>query len=285
MSARLQGMGRVLPAAGESRAPYLLIVLWALAMISVPILGWTLGPDAVRAGVIAGVVLQAAASVAALVTAWGPLAAARVALLVVPLAWAVEFVGSRTGIPFGQYDYTQALQPQLLGVPLLIPLAWLMMLPPAWAVAEALVGRGRTLARRFAFLALAALAFTAWDLFLDPQMVAWGYWVWERQSGYFGIPWSNYLGWLLSAALISAAVFALNRRLPPLPLRPLLTIYTVTWLLQSVGLALFWRLPGPAGVGFLAMGAFALAAWGRFLRATPAPLPGRPSVARNARFR
>lgn len=251
---------------GSSRAPYYMLVLWALAMISVPVLGWTLGPDAVRAGVIAGVVLQAAASLTALATAWGAAATLRVALVVLPLAWAVEFVGSRTGLPFGQYDYTQALQPQLLGVPLLIPLAWLMMLPPAWAVAEALLRRGATRGPRVAFLATAALAFTAWDLFLDPQMVAWGYWVWQTPGGYFGIPWSNYLGWWLSALLISAAVFALRPPLPPLPQRPLLTLYTATWLLQSVGLALFWQQPGPAAVGFVAMGALSLAAWTAHLR-------------------
>jgi hypothetical protein len=51
----------------------------------------------------------------------------------------------------------------------LVPLAWLMMLPPAWAVARLVAG-----GPGIAFILTAALAFTAWDLFLDPQMVAWG---------------------------------------------------------------------------------------------------------------
>ena len=107
---------------------------------------------------------------------------------------------------------------------------------------------------------VAAFAFAAWDLFLDPQMVAWGYWVWARPGAYFGIPVINYFGWILSAFLLSWVALALVR--PPLPpRRPLLIIYTATWALQSVGLGLFWAMPGPAAAGFVGMGAFVAAAW------------------------
>ncbi|MGL4649690.1 MAG: carotenoid biosynthesis protein, partial [Caldilineaceae bacterium] len=245
----------------EPLLPYLFVALWALAMISVPILGWTLGPAAMRYGVIAGVLLQAAASVSALWTSWGAAPTVRVVALVLPAAWLVEFVGSHTGVPFGAYHYTPLLQPQVGGVPLLIPLAWLMMLPAAWAVSEILVGRGQGKAGLLRFVGLAAVAFTVWDLFLDPQMVRWEYWEWDNPGGYFGIPWVNYGGWLLCSFLIGLLVFTVGPTLPPMPKRPLLVIYTVTWALQSVGLAVFWRMPGPAFVGFVAMGAFVVMAW------------------------
>jgi putative membrane protein len=134
-------------------------------------------------------------------------------------------------------------------VPLLIPLAWLMMLPPAWAVGSWLSGTDRGLR----FVLVSAGAFTAWDLFLDPQMVAWGYWQWATPGGYFGIPWLNFGGWFLSSALIT-----LVARPSALPIKPLLLIYIITWLLQSIGQALFWAMPGPALVGFLVMGSFVL---------------------------
>jgi hypothetical protein len=38
--------------------------------------------------------------------------------------------------------------------------------------------------------------------------------------------------------------------------RPLLLIYVTTWLLQSIGQAFFWAMPGPAFIGFLTMGSF-----------------------------
>jgi putative membrane protein len=40
-----------------------------------------------------------------------------------------------------------------------------------------------------------AATLTAWDLFLDPQMVGEGYWRWDRLGAYRGIPLSNYIGW------------------------------------------------------------------------------------------
>ncbi|MBK9747058.1 MAG: carotenoid biosynthesis protein [Chloroflexi bacterium] len=68
--------------------------------------------------------------------AWGGRRALTTIGVIVALAWLTEFIGHTTGFPFGSYDYTPRLQPQVGGVPLLIPLAWLMMLPPAWAMAR-----------------------------------------------------------------------------------------------------------------------------------------------------
>ncbi len=235
-------------------APRLLLLAWVLEMVSVPILKWRRGARAERAGIILGVLLQASAVIAVLYTAWGLWPTLRAALIIAGLGWAVEYVGSHTGLPFGRYHYTERLQPQLGGVPLLIPLAWLMMLPPAWGAARLITGGS------VSFVLAAALAFTAWDLFLDPQMVAWGFWVWDQPGGYFGIPWVNYAGWLLA----SAAMTALSA--PPaapdlLPTRPLFLIYGVTWFLQAFGQFFFWKLRGPAIVGAVGMGIWVVWGW------------------------
>lgn len=230
---------------------------WLLVMLSMPIVVHFLGDPGLVAGIIAGVILQAGVVLAVLYVSWGFRRTLLTSLGVVGLAWGVEAIGSATGFPFGEYDYTDRLQPQLAHVPLLIPLAWLMMLPPAWVVAARLVGQNRGPK----FIAASALAFTAWDLFLDPQMVAWDLWVWAEPGGYFGIPWLNFLGWLLASGLITALV-----RPGELPDRLLLAVYIITWLLSAIGLAVFWRLPGPALTGFVAMGVMvwgALSAPGR----------------------
>jgi putative membrane protein len=228
-----------------------LVAVWLLTMISLPILRWGLGDDALQNGIVFGVLVQVAVVMAVLVQAWNWQAALRVALPVIGLAWLVEFIGSQSGFLFGEYDYTHVLQPQLGGVPLLIPLAWLMMLPPAWAVAER-IAAGRRFAK-ITFVLVSALAFTAWDLFLDPQMVAWDFWRWVAPGGYFGIPWTNYLGWLVISGLMTVIVCPKN-----LPIIPLVAIYILTWLLQTIGQLFFWGLPGPAIVGFFGMGVFIL---------------------------
>lgn len=224
-----------------------LVGAWVLTMISIPIMRWVIGDSVLHWGVIASVLLQAAAVLAVAQAGWGTRETLHMLALVLPLAWLVERVGSTTGIPFGAYHYTEALAPLLGGVPLIIPVAWLMMLPAAWAVAAAITGAQSG----WRFVAVSAAAFTAWDFFLDPQMVHWGYWVWHEPDGYFGIPWVNFSGWLLASALITWLV-----RPKPLPQAPLIAIYTITWLLQSVGQALFWNMPGPALVGFFTMGFF-----------------------------
>ncbi len=231
-----------------------LLIAWLVCMISMPIAQWLLGDRALLAGVILSVVLQASLSVLLVSQAAGWKRTTLLVATVVVVAWASEALGSKTGFPFGAYHYTDRLQPQLLGVPLLIPLAWLMMLPPAWAVAQRITGR----ASGIAFIAVSALAFTAWDLFLDPQMVNWGLWAWDQPGQYFGIPLINYAGWLLVSGLITALA-----RPPALPARPLLIVYTLTWLIETVGLILFWALYGPAAVGFVGMGLFVWLAWTR----------------------
>lgn len=230
----------------QSTAFRWLLPVWLLVMIGMPIVGWTLGEDALRRAVSLGVGLQAALVLAMLVGALGWPRALPLAGGVAALGWAAEALGSKTGVPFGAYHYTDALQPQLAGVPLAIPFAWLMMLPPAWAVAARIGGRWRGVR----FVVLSALAMTAWDLFLDPQMVGLGLWEWAQPGGYFGIPWVNFGGWLLVSGLITAVL-----RPPPLPAAPLLAVYGLTLALEAIGLGVFWGQPGPALVGTLAMGA------------------------------
>lgn len=239
-----------------------LLACWLLVWIVTPIAGWVWGDDTFPLLASLGVLAQATVSVVALARAWPVSRVVRAALLVLPITWAVEAIGAATGVPFGHYDYTDALQPQLLGVPLLIPLAWLMMLPPAWAVAAVLhppVGSRRA---RVSYAALSGAAFTAWDLYLDPQMVAHGLWAWEQPGGYFGIPWVNFVGWW---AVATTLTWLVNPR--DLSHRPLLTVYTLVWLFQAIGLGLMWGQPGPALAGLAGMGFWVLAAWRREWRA------------------
>lgn len=237
------------------RTGWTLYGLWLLLMILTPHARRLGGPNALYTLVSLAVIAQAGLALHLLRASWAGAAIARAVLLVVLLAWTAEFIGSHTGLPFGEYAYTENLQPQIGQVPVLIPFAWLMMLPAAWAVADVLVGRAN-LAR---FALVSGLALTAWDLFLDPQMVAWDLWRWAQPGGYFGIPWLNFGGWTLTAGLITAAVFARPRR--PLPRAGLLTVYATTWLLETVGLGLLFRLPGPAVVGCVGMGLFVFLAW------------------------
>jgi len=233
----------------------ILVAVWLLTMLSLPLVQNGVSDAALKQGIVFGVFVQVAVVIAFLWRVWGWKHTFQLVVSVIGLAWLAEYIGSQSGFPFGHYQYTEILQPQLGHVPILIPLAWLMMLPPTWAVAEWIGRKYKRLASRPAFIILSALAFTAWDLFLDPQMVLWGFWRWDTPGIFFGIPLSNYFGWLLVSGLITAIV-----RPSKLPILPLLAIYILTWSLQTIGQNLFWGLPGPALFGFLGMGYFILLA-------------------------
>ena len=228
---------------------------WILVMICVPIVRWTAGAGAERIGIAAGVFAQVAVVIVTLAAGLGPYAL--VVVVSVPvLGWASEVLGSRTGFPFGSYTYTNVLQPQLADVPVLIPLAWLMMMPPSWAVGASLAPNNPV-----AQWAIAAAAFTAWDVYLDPLMVGWDFWRWKRRGWYLGIPLTNYLGWFAVAFVITAALALLAGAvgiplLESLPTGPMLLVFVITWILQFIGQFAFWKLHASAVAGLLAMGVF-----------------------------
>jgi putative membrane protein len=237
------------------------LALWLGVMILTPVAQWIWDTPGFIWMTNLGVVAQVVLVLSILRGAVPPDGIFRLLGIVLPLTWLIEFSGHTTGLPFGAYHYTGLLKPQLGGVPLLIPLAWLMMLPPAWAVAARLANPSN----RLIFAALSGLVFTAWDLYLDPQMVSNKLWVWEQPGQYFGIPLLNFFGWWLASTLITLIAAPRGGSLLSSSrlLRPLGWIYTLVWLLQLVGLGIFWAQPLPALCGFLAMGLFSVLFWCR----------------------
>jgi uncharacterized membrane protein len=124
-----------------------------------------------------------------------------------------EAVGLATGFPYGEYTYSDALGPTLLGVPFLVPLAWLMMAWPSWLLAD------RLARRRPVRIAVAAGIFAAWDVVLDPQMVQAGYWTWAHPApglpGIDTVPLTNLAGWLFAGLVLMAALDVLVERTAP----------------------------------------------------------------------
>lgn len=142
--------------------------------------------------------------------------AAVVLVLVTATAVAFEAVGLATGFPYGSYTYSDALGPTLLGVPFLVPLAWLMMAWPSWVLAERLAAPVRPGRRAAARIAWAAAVFAAWDVVLDPQMVQAGYWTWRHPEpglpGIDTVPLTNLAGWLLAGAVLMTVLDRLVAR-------------------------------------------------------------------------
>jgi len=254
--------------AAAQRVPLVL----AAATVGVQVLYPLLDGPALTAATVVAVLLFAAASLTSAAQTHGPRAA--LALLVVAGGTGVvaEAVGVATGVPFGEYAYAGTLGPQVLGVPVVVPLAWLMMAWPCLlagrAVAGVLAHRAGPAARGASWLPvpLAAWLLTSWDLFLDPQMVEAGHWVWAHPSpalpGSPGVPLTNYAGWLLVALVLQALLHAAVPRRARAGAAagaedgigaPALLL-AWTWLGSALASAAFFGRPAVAAWGLVAMG-------------------------------
>ena len=172
-----------------------------------------------------------------------------------------ESAGVATGWLFGGYHYTAEFGPRIFNlVPYLIPLNWFMMLYPSFIMAERIIpDRGDGWQQWLGVAAMGGLIMTAWDLAMDPLMVARGHWVWESDGAYFGIPIQNYLGWWVTSFIILVSYlwgsYRWGKRKPQPELqfdRLAITFYAVTGFGSVIG-ALIAGLNGPALAGFFAM--------------------------------
>jgi len=171
--------------------------------------------------------------------------------------WLIEVIGTATQFPFGDYFYADALGPALLGVPIVIPMAWSMMSYPILLAVQ------RLFPSSFGVALAGGWLLFSWDLFLDPQMIGEGYWVWNDARwtlpGIDGVPLQNFLGWLLSGFIL----MWLLDRLPRKSAKDGVPIVMLSWMFLSNVLAnaVFFDRPTVALWGGICMGIVIIPWW------------------------
>lgn len=113
-----------------------------------------------------------------------------------------ELVGLYTGQFYGGYEYTEFLGPQLLNVPLVIPVAWFMAITTSFMFARLILGFGKKISTSimFAFAAVLAVVYDLPIEYLAKEV--WGAWVWLADGALLDVPTLNYLGWFLVAFIV-----------------------------------------------------------------------------------
>ena len=113
--------------------------------------------------------------------------------------YAIEVIGVRTDWPYGAFEYTIQLGPMLFGeVPLALPLFFIPLVLNAYLLTLLVLREWAE--NPIVRLTTAIAAVVGIDLVLDPAAVAIGFWAFE--SGvYYGVPISNYVGWLISGTV------------------------------------------------------------------------------------
>ncbi|MCC7522878.1 carotenoid biosynthesis protein [Candidatus Uhrbacteria bacterium] len=115
----------------------------------------------------------------------------------------IETIGVATGFPYGSFTYSADLGWRVFGlVPWTVPFAWVPLLIASAALASYFAKQ--KLSRIF----LAAMFLVLMDLVLDPAAVHAGLWSYPAGGWYFGVPWTNFAGWMFSG-ILGASILAL----------------------------------------------------------------------------
>jgi len=104
------------------------------------------------------------------------------------VSFLIEIIGVNTGFPFGEYYYTDILGPKILGVPFAIPFLWSSLL-----YFTSIAGNFNIYKSSLLMMFL--------DLSFDPRF-SMHLWHWIYKGIYFGVPVSNFFGWLFSSFII-----------------------------------------------------------------------------------
>lgn len=200
-------------------------------------------------------------SVVALFRYMGVRRAALALLVLSVFGYAIEGFGVATGIPYGTFFYGEALGPKLFGLaPYILPVSYVPLVIGAVAATG-----GRSI---LSWTLKSALLLVLLDGVLDPGAASLGFWVWPDGGPYYGVPASNYLGWLLSGAVASFLFLTAGRWSgPPLPgLLDSAVVAVGFW----TGVAVFSSLSVPALLGIFLF-AYLLRRRYRLSRATAYP--------------
>jgi uncharacterized membrane protein len=136
----------------------------------------------------------------------------------VAVTFAMENLGSLTGFPFGHYHFEVGPDLPHVGViPVIVGPLWFGMGYFSWIVAGTLLGGAALQNRKIRLIAwpiVAAFVMTQWDVVMDPpESTISKAWIWHDSGARFGVPLSNYFGWLLTSWLFyQAFAFYLDRR-------------------------------------------------------------------------
>jgi uncharacterized membrane protein len=203
-------------AAGERSLPPLEVIFWvALAIYLALVIGFAWNPTPLAEG-LAAIGILAACAHAALTYGWKD--ALALLAICVAVTFTMENIGVATGWPFGHYHFEVGPNlPHVGTIPIIVGPLWFGMGYFSWIVAGILLGGAARASRRIELMALpivAAIVMTQWDVVMDPpQSTISKAWTWHDGGAHFGVPLSNYLGWLLTAWLFyQAFALYLNRR-------------------------------------------------------------------------
>ncbi|WP_394219010.1 carotenoid biosynthesis protein [Halobacillus trueperi] len=196
-----------------------------------PWLEWANSVFLITAGVVAGIYFM---------KMYGVWRGIIYSLIIIVVSIYVEHLGVKYNFLFGAYHYTENFGLKIADTPITIGFAWLLIIGCSHELARVLSTGWSRWASRFIFVVTGALAAVTMDLILDPvSFKVKEYWIWEDPGFYYDIPFSNFFGWFVLAALFHLIFLFIHRDLEdrnvhPWPQRMVLTFGLIIFLFLCI---------------------------------------------------
>ncbi len=126
------------------------------------------------------------------------------AIIIFTGSFFVEWWGVNTGFPFGNYIYTDTLQPKLYGVPIAIMFAWFAV-SSSCLIWVTYIFKGNSL---YTIALVSASLILAADILLEPfASFVNNFWMWDS----YKIPGQNFIAWFVLGFIFSLILSFLLR--------------------------------------------------------------------------
>lgn len=105
-----------------------------------------------------------------------------------------EFIGTNTGLIFGDYTYGQTLGFKIGHVPLIIGVNWLILVYSSAAVVNYFLEKAHIVVKSI----ISAILMVSLDFFIEPVAMKYDFWSWANDV----IPIQNYIAWFVIALFL-----------------------------------------------------------------------------------
>lgn len=175
------------------------VVLLAFDLLP-PFLEWANTVFLILAGLLGGVFFM---------RNYGTVVGSVLAIFIIIFTIFIEWIGVQFGLFFGHYYYNPDFGLVLFDVPITIGFAWLMVITTTHVIAKQITHSQKNVTFRWlAYSLIGSIAAVIMDLILDPvAFIIKEYWIWNGNGRYYGIPFSNFLGWFFLAFTLHTFLF------------------------------------------------------------------------------
>jgi putative membrane protein len=162
------------------------------------------------------------------------------------IAFFFESLSVHTGFPYGFYEHSNIFGGKIAGVPPFVATGYFTLTYTAWLITKVLVGDAANFGSRLWVSFIAALIATGFDLPADPiGATVHDFWTYRVQTGLFGVPLSNFLGWIVTCWVTVLAYTFLEpkfSRLPPTAVTRFWAQPPVFWAIMALQFPLYYLL-------------------------------------------